>query len=238
MSSSNKLILNDWNWRTPITDILNIEENNISPTRRIVYEGTSASRYPDTKYTRDGRNEESSRELRVDEFSVQKLRESHETIQRLTSHMQEMQEQLNSMSDSGDKMWNRITVGDFITFSVNQQRFLTHGVRLDRRKTFWVINCSTVDSSRNHYQGIYHHRTPGVTGSIPVHIGTGTPVARDEERNRGTIPMPTFARRPSTISSFFPVDIPQNSMVGQQRQQISELQFDKFLHIPHFHVGR
>ena len=30
------------------------------------------------------------------------------------------------------------------------------------------------------------------------------------------------------MSSSFPVDIPQNSMVGQQRQQISELQFDKF----------
>ena len=40
--------------------------------------------------------------------------------------------------------------------------------------------------------------------------------------------MPTFAGRPSTSSSLIPVDIPQNSMVGQQRQQISKLQFDKF----------
>ena len=40
--------------------------------------------------------------------------------------------------------------------------------------------------------------------------------------------MPTFANRPSTIRSFGPVDIPQSSLVGQQRQQISELQFDKF----------
>ena len=45
---------------------------------------------------------------------------------------------------------------------------------------------------------------------------------------KGTIPMSTFARRPSTLSSLFPVDIPQNSMVGQQRQQRSELQFDTF----------
>ena len=30
------------------------------------------------------------------------------------------------------------------------------------------------------------------------------------------------------MSSFIPVDIPQSSMVGQQRQQISELQFDKY----------
>ena len=40
--------------------------------------------------------------------------------------------------------------------------------------------------------------------------------------------MPTFARRPTTTSSYIPVDIPQSSMVGQQRQQISELQYDKF----------
>ena len=40
--------------------------------------------------------------------------------------------------------------------------------------------------------------------------------------------MPTFAGRPSTMSSSIPVDIPQNPTVGQQRQQISELQFDKF----------
>ena len=40
--------------------------------------------------------------------------------------------------------------------------------------------------------------------------------------------MPTFAGRPSTVSSLTPVEIPQNPMVGQQRQQISELQFDKF----------
>ena len=40
--------------------------------------------------------------------------------------------------------------------------------------------------------------------------------------------MPTFAGRPSTVSSTTPVDFPQNSMLGQRRQQISELQFDKF----------
>ena len=38
----------------------------------------------------------------------------------------------------------------------------------------------------------------------------------------------TFAGRPSTMSSIMPVEFPQSSMVAQQRQQISELQFDKF----------
>ena len=46
-------------------------------------------------------------------------------------------------------------------------------------------------------------------------------MARGDERIGSTIPMPT-------MSSFLRVDIPQSSMVGQQRQQISELQFDKF----------
>ena len=45
--------------------------------------------------------------------------------------------------------------------------------------------CSTFVSSRNHYQGIRHSTTPGVPGSIPVHIGTETPVARDEDQNKG-----------------------------------------------------
>ena len=40
--------------------------------------------------------------------------------------------------------------------------------------------------------------------------------------------MSIVAGRPSTMSSLIPVDFPENSMIGQQRQQISELQFDKF----------
>ena len=41
--------------------------------------------------------------------------------------------------------------------------------------------------------------------------------------------MPIFAARPSTMNSFLPVEFPHNSRVGQQRHQISELQFDKFI---------
>ena len=40
--------------------------------------------------------------------------------------------------------------------------------------------------------------------------------------------MPMSATRPLTTSSKSPVDILQNCVVGQQRQQMSELQFDKF----------
>ena len=40
--------------------------------------------------------------------------------------------------------------------------------------------------------------------------------------------MPMSERRPSTMTYFLPSEVPQNSMAGRQRLQISELQFDKF----------
>ena len=84
---------------------------------------------------------------------------------------------------------------------------------------------STFDPHRNPSQGIHYCATPRETGSVPQTTGTGTSFTRDEEQNRCTLPMPTLARRPSTMSSSIPVAVQQNSM---QRQQISELQFDKF----------
>ena len=59
-------------------------------------------------------------------------------------------------------------------------------------------------------------------------IGRRDSGARDEDLTRDTIPMPTFATKPLTTSSTIPVELPQNYMVGQQRLQISELQFDNF----------
>ena len=49
--------------------------------------------------------------------------------------------------------------------------------------------------------------------------GQGPSFTKDEEQNRSTLPMPTSARRPSTMSSLTPVEIQQNSMVEQERQQ-------------------
>ena len=87
---------------------------------------------------------------------------------------------------------------------------------------------STFDSPRDHPQGIHPCAPQRERGSVPQATGSGTLFARDDKQNRDTIPMLTFAGRPSTVSSLMPVGFPQNSMVGQQRQQTSELQFDKF----------
>ena len=39
-----------------------------------------------------------------------------------------------------------------------------------------VFQFSTFESPRDHCQRIHHSTRPGATGSVPVHIGTGTPV--------------------------------------------------------------
>ena len=97
---------------------------------------------------------------------------------------------------------------------------------------------STFDSSRDHPQRIHSGAPQRERGSVPQAAGSETLFARDDKQNNDKIPMPTFAGRPSTMSSTIPVDFSQNSMVGQQRQQISELQFDKFHNPQSFLVGK
>ena len=137
-----------------------------------------------------------AQELRVDEFPVQKLRESHETKHRLTSQLQEMQKQMNSTKDSGDFQSGIESQWEIVSISQSTSSDSKFSFCAEPRYTF-----TTFDSSQNHFQGTRHSTTPGAAGSIPVHIGTGLPVARDEDLTRGTIPMPTCARRPSTMIS-------------------------------------
>ena len=55
--------------------------------------------------------------------------------------------------------------------------------------------------------------------AFPEAERTKTSHTGEDRQNQGTIPMPTFATRPSTITSIIFVEFQQNSMVGQQRQQ-------------------
>ena len=59
--------------------------------------------------------------------------------------------------------------------------------------------------------------------AAPEAGGTKTTHTSEDKLNQGTIPMRTIATKPSTTSSTMPVELPQNYMVGLQRQQISEL---------------
>ena len=95
------------------------------------------------------------------------------------------------------------------------------------QKNVFGNQLSSFDSPRDHPQGIQSCAPQRKRGSVPQAAGSKTLFARDDKQHRDTVPLLTFAGRPSTMSSTIPVDFPQNSMVGQQRQQISELQFDK-----------
>ena len=104
-----------------------------------------------------------------------------------------MQEQMSSMNDSGDLLtWNQITVGDCLTFPVNQQRFqvlvrcwaatnaclLIHGIQRDSRKTFLkTIPRSTLKSSLIFYQGTHPFMTPSTAGEAHAFISTSAPVS-------------------------------------------------------------
>ena len=91
---------------------------------------------------------------------------------------------------------------------------------------------AVIDSSSTPYQGMLHSWNQSATGVNAVRERTEKPVARGEERNRETIPMPRFASRPS----FSPAQgaNPQNYMADQSRLQISELPFDQLLTLSTF----
>ena len=153
----------------------------ISTRNKFVYKKNNVSRKRFSQILRirsmrEMREMKRAHELRVDEVSLQKLRENHETIQKLTSQFQDNAKNrwILWIIRENFKKWNQITVGDCLTFPVSLQWFqvlfpcwaatnachLTHGMRLDHRKTFFGNQFSTFDSSRNHPQGIHNCTTP------------------------------------------------------------------------------
>ena len=87
---------------------------------------------------------------------------------------------------------------------------------------------STFDSPRNHPQRIQFDNEQRDREAV-TEAGRMKTIHTSKDRlNQGTIPKLKFARRPSTMGSIIPVELPQDNMVGHQKQQISELQLVKF----------
>ena len=95
-----------------------------------------------------------------------------------------------------------------------------------------------VDSPRDHPQRIQSDDVQRNREAVPEAGRTKTVHTSENRLNQGTIPMPTFATKPWTTSSTMPVELSQSHMVGQQRQQISELQFDKCPNPQSFFAGK
>ena len=152
----------------------------------------------------------------VDEMMIQKLRENHETIQQLTSQLQQMQEQMNSMNSSGEfQDIESMCSGRLSHVSIQLEIIPSSRALLSRDKRLPLDTWESIRSTvKRFWKSIFY-----------VWF-----TSRFSSKNfiYGTIPMPTFASRPLTTSSTLPVELPQNNVVGQQRKQMSELQFDKF----------
>ena len=167
-----------------------------------------------------------AQELRVDELSALKLRESHQTIHKC----REKQEQMMIYEVESNHSGRLSHVPSQPPAIPSSRSMLGRDKRLPLDT--WNMSGPQENVFGNQFSTfirpkiiIKDHCTtpPGATGSVPLHICTGILVARDEDRIKGTFPMPTFASRPSTMRFFSLVAIPQ-----LQRQQIFELQYDKF----------
>ena len=189
-----------------------IAKRTITPARRINYEGKALRETPDTKFSRDGRNEESSR---ITSRRILRTKIERKSWDNTKAHFtnagnaraDEFYEWFRWILRSGIESQWEIVLRSQSTSS--DSRFLFHAEPRQTLATWhveyvWTVvkrSCnqfSTADSSRNHYQRIHHSLTPGDTRSVPVHTCTRTLVAIDEDRSKGTIPMSTLARRPST----------------------------------------
>ena len=166
---------------------IEIAKRTITPARRINYEGQALRETPDTKYTRDGRNEESSQKLRNSWDNTK----AHFTNAG-NARAGEFYEWFRWMLRSGIESQLEIVLRSQSTSS--DSRFLFHAEPRQTLATWhmeyvWTIvktfcnQFSTADSSRNDYQRIHHSMTPGDTRSVPVHTCTRTLVAIDEDRN-------------------------------------------------------
>ena len=101
-------------------------------------------------------------------------------------------------------------------------------INLEYRENVFGNEVSTSDSPRDFPQRIQSDDVQRNREAVPEAGRMKTIHTSEDRLNQGTIPTPTFATKPWTTSSRMRVELPQSHIVGQQRQQISELQFDKF----------
>ena len=147
-----------------------ISSRTISIARGIATKGESSSRYIDSKYARNWKDEESACTTSWWDLDSKKLRENQETIQQLTSHLQQWQEQMNSVNSSWEFQDIESNYGGrfVLTFPLNLKWFrvlvlcptatkdcrLIHGINPEYRKNVVGNQFSTFDSPRDFPQRI------------------------------------------------------------------------------------
>ena len=106
---------------------------------------------------------------------------------------------------------------------------LIHGVCLKHREMFLAINVQCLIQHRHLIKdfSLYEskcHRCGSSAGKYRATCRKRSRTKREHDLNADVCKK----KKPSTLKSFSPAEIPQNAMAVQQRLQISELQFDKY----------
>ena len=204
-------------FRTHNSDKLNLDENKFVCKKKKFWK-TSSPRYSDPKYARAGRNEESSRTTSWDNT------ETHFTIAG-SARTDEFYERFRRISRSRIKLQWEIVLQ--FQSACNDSKFsfhaeprqnaclLTHGIHRDYKKTNVLGNqFSRSDSRRDH-----PHQKENEDQSVPR--ATGTDIFSRGMTNKIEAQFQCrHLQEGRRLSSSIPVEIPQNSMVGQQRQQL------------------
>ena len=170
----------------------------------------------------------------VDEMSIQKLGENHQTIQRLTSQLQQLQEQMNSMNSSGEFQDIESNFGGRLSHVSSQPEMIPSSRALLSRDerlpldTWNQSGFSTFDSPRDLPQRIssehVHRNREAVPGNTKVKWRrTKLWHNSDADLCVRTVAYEFYNTGGITAELLWS---------GWQRQQLSELQFDKlqFIH--------
>ena len=192
-------------------------------------------------------------EFRIDEFSRRRLIENQDSINELTARVQELQNEVNCMNDSRDfKDAKSVRSGPS---RVPSQPALFPSYRdpgglLSRNNQppdIWNshgilgnVFANPRASSSSLYPGEFNPWISNVTEDTPVRTSTEGPVTCDERQIPDTVLNPRLQTGPSAGNSIDPEEgrFSKNYGADQQRLQISELHFDKFLHQQYSLVGR
>ena len=185
-------------------------------------------------------------ELRIDESSRRRLIENQDTINELTARIQELHNEVNCINDWSDfKDAESVRSGQ--SHVTSQPAFFPPfrdpgGMlsRNDKPPDIWDTHGTSGNvfvnptaSSSSPYPGGFNPWISNVTEDTSPHVTS-------ERQNPDTTFEPRFQSGPSARNSFDPKEgrFSKDYGADQQRLQISELHFGKFLHQQHWLVVR
>ena len=221
-----------------------IGQKRKSSSRRSYEESSRNRRIKKKKCCTEG---DRAKQLRIDELSIPE-KESRSTVHELMVQIQELQDKVNSLNDFSE-FNDPETASSSGSSHVPSQLMRIPSPRgslsrdsclePDTRNSFGISGNVLDDPpapSEPPAAFFDISRNSASAQCEPVSLITGRLLDRGNELERNTrnfaIPTPRFARKISTWNPPSRAQAsPQNCMVEQLRNQVSEMHFDKFLHL-------